>query len=1023
MTTAVVIPVLNGAPWLRELLAAVLAQEPSEVLVIDSGSTDGSQAVVRSYGGRVRLLEIEARSFGHGRTRNLGAEQTSGQFICFLTQDATPLPGWLDAYNSAFDADPALGAAYGPHLPRPGTSPMIARELEAFFAGAGPGERWLSNVNACYRRACWSQTRFANVPYAEDQAFARATPWPIRYVPGARVLHAHDLGPVAFARRYFDEYRGLANATGHVEPLRLRGVRDVVLDDLRWLRDRDAPAPHVLAAWAARSAVHHGGRRVFAALGARAERLPAPLARALSLEGGAPARAAPAPEPGVPQRTAIPAAGPSPYDTVLQVAREGPVALLDPVPGMADRERLHLAIVIPAFRRGSGGHATIYNLLTRLEERGHTVSTWLHDPEGRQVSEWPAVVREKLREFFRPPSGPLFKGFGDWHGADVVIATGWETVHPVLRLDHCRARAYLVQDHEPDFFGASAQRLWAQETYDHDLFAIAASPWLADLVTRASGRPTRHFDLAVDHDVYRPRPLPRRTDTVVFYARDATWRRAVPLGILALAELHRRRPDLRFVLFGDELPGPAPFAYEHLGIVSPQELSWIYAEATVGLSLSLTNLSLIPLEMLACGLPVVELAGRALDGAGGDGPPVELAEADPVALADALMRLLDDPGLRARRAAAGIAFVAPRTWERAADQVESALRAALQARERRDPPGAGVPREELRRAEPRSAGVFARSVAPEHEDGTHVVTDRLFGELSDAAVAAAVAAMPAADRDRLPAHAEHERRRLLLHAAIHARLPDVLGRTGLRAEMPPPTVHAMDRSGWPAAGGDLGYADLVEQIAREAGADLGSLERALDFGCSSGRVVRVLAAAYPAIEWHGCDPNGPAIDWARVHLPEVRFLQSPTEPPLPYPRTYFDLAFAISIWSHFGEPAAAAWLSELARVIRPGGLLLLTTHGLGSVAHYAETAERAPSQLAEIRNALYRRDFWYAAEFGARGDWGIKHPQWGTSFLTPEWMARRCRGQWVIDGFWSRRNQANQDVYRLVRRGPPKPAG
>lgn len=1017
MKTAVVIPVLDGARRLGELLDALLDQAPGEVLVIDSGSSDGSQAIARSYGGRVRLLEIERSAFGHGRTRNLGAEQTSGELICFLTQDATPLPGWLEAYRSAFAADPTLGAAYGPHLPRPDTSPMLARELERFFAGPGPGGRWLSNVNACYRRACWAQTRFADVPYSEDQAFAHATTWPIRYVPAARVLHAHDYGPIAFARRHFDEYRGLASTTGHVEPLRLRGLRDEVLGDLRWLRAHDDPPARELAAWAARSAVHRTGRRVFAALGSRAQRLPAPVERALSLEGTAARRLArrpPEPAPEVARGRPVAAAGPSPYDAVLQVAREGPVALLDPVPGMADRDRLHLALVIPAFRRGSGGHATIYNLLTRLEERGHTVSTWLHDPEGQQVSEWPAVARAKVREFFRPPSGPLFKGFADWHGADVVIATGWETVHPVLRLDHCRARAYLVQDHEPEFFATSAQRLWAQETYEHDLVAVAASRWLADLVARAAGRPARHFDLAVDHAVYRPRPVPRRSDTVVFYARAATSRRAVPLGILALAELDRRRPGLRFVLFGDELPTSAPFAYEHLGIASPDALSSLYAEAAVGFSLSLTNASLIPLEMLACGLPVVEVEGRALDAVGDDRPPVELAPADPVALADALERLLDDPGLRAARAAEGIAFVAPRTWERAADQLEAALRDALRAREREPAaPGPG----EVEPGHLRTAGRFARSVGPETE-GTRVVTDRLFGALRDADVVAAGAAVPHGDRGWLAAQPEHERRRLLLHAAVHARLPAVLERTGLHAAMPPAEVHAMDRSGWRAAGGDLGYADLVEQLAREHGRDLGALERALDFGCSSGRVVRVLAAAYRSVEWHGCDPNGPAIDWARAHLPEARFLQSPTQPPLRYADAHFDLAFAISIWSHFGERAAGQWLDELARVVRPGGLLLLTAHGQRSIAHYAQTRERSASQLAEIRAALYRRDFWYAPEFGERGDWGVRHPQWGTSFLTPEWMARRSRERWAIDGFWSGRSEANQDVYRLVRRGP-----
>ena len=333
---------------------------------------------------------------------------------------------------------------------------------------------------------------------------------------------------------------------------------------------------------------------------------------------------------------------------------------------MAAAERLHIAVVIPPFRRGSGGHSTIYNLLSRLEERGHTVSTWLYDPVGRHAGEWPAVIRSNLREFFRPISGPVHKGFDEWFGADVALATGWDTVYAVQRLPHCRARAYLVQDHEPEFFATSAESVFAERTYGEGLFTIAASPWLSDLVQRRYGARGTSFQLGVDGDIYRPREVPRRRDTVIFYAREVTARRAVPLGLLALQELDRRRPGLRFVLFGNDRPIDAPFAYDDLGVASPDELAWAYSEATIGLSLSLTNYSLIPQEMLACGLPCVELSGRAIESVFGADGPIELAGADPIQIADALERLLGDVDLRERRAAEGRAFTAAHTWDRAA---------------------------------------------------------------------------------------------------------------------------------------------------------------------------------------------------------------------------------------------------------------------------------------------------------------------------------------------------------------------
>ncbi|MBA3263347.1 MAG: glycosyltransferase family 4 protein, partial [Thermoleophilaceae bacterium] len=185
----------------------------------------------------------------------------------------------------------------------------------------------------------------------------------------------------------------------------------------------------------------------------------------------------------------------------------------------------------------------------------------------------------------------------------------------------------------------------------------------------------------VDHDVYRPLPVERDRKTVLFYSRDATPRRAVPIGLLALDELWRRRPDVRIVMFGDPEPAKTTFPYENLGIVATDELARRYNQASVGLCLSLTNYSLIPQEMMACGLPCVDLSERSPEAAFGRDGPVELAEPDPIALADALETLLDDEQRWQRRSEAGLTFVAEASWDAAARQVEAGLRAALRERE------------------------------------------------------------------------------------------------------------------------------------------------------------------------------------------------------------------------------------------------------------------------------------------------------------------------------------------------------
>jgi glycosyltransferase involved in cell wall biosynthesis len=250
-----------------------------------------------------------------------------------------------------------------------------------------------------------------------------------------------------------------------------------------------------------------------------------------------------------------------------------------------------------------------------------------------------------------------------------------------LRLNRCYARAYLVNDHEPEFYAASTEAALAADSYRHGLHCIAASPWLRDLLIERYGATSDDFKLGVDHTTYQPRPLNRRRDTVIYYARYETPRRAVPIGLMGLAELYRRRPDIRIVLFGGGHPVHAAFPYVHMGVLSPKQLSWLYSEATIGLCLSMTNFSLMPKEMLACGLPCVELAGVSAESMFGEDGPIDLTPLDPAQIADALERLLDDQERWERRSREGMSFVQSHTWDLATDEVEAGIRHALVLRE------------------------------------------------------------------------------------------------------------------------------------------------------------------------------------------------------------------------------------------------------------------------------------------------------------------------------------------------------
>lgn len=315
-------------------------------------------------------------------------------------------------------------------------------------------------------------------------------------------------------------------------------------------------------------------------------------------------------------------------------------------------------------------------------------------------------------------------------------------------------------------------------------------------------------------------------------------------------------------------------------------------------------------------------------------------------------------------------------------------------------------------APPRRAVELPQALGVEHGPVTAILEQRLTQEdredtearmNADPAVVELMSLVP-----------EETRRRLRLAYAAYFGRAETIAHLRLSAAHPPEDVHAMARGPLAAAGG-LYEADMVADALASAGVELGSLRSALDFGCSSGRVVRVLASTHPQVAWHGCDPNGPAIAWAREHLDGIRFFRSPQRPPLDLSDESLDLVYAISIWSHFEPHVGLRWLEEMRRVLRPGAHLVLTTHGTTTVEHDAERRLRTPEQLAEIADALATRSTWYQCEFGEEGDWGVVDPEWGTAFLTPEWLLAHVLPAWQLVEFAPGRNAGNQDLYVLRR--------
>ena len=413
-TVTVAIPVLNGARYLDEVLAAVRAQRVDrdvEILIVDSGSTDGSLEIARRHGAVVH--EIDKSEFSHGCTRNWMMGAARGDHVAFLTQDATPAHDrWLAALLEGFEQADDVAAVFGPHDARPDASHMIKSEMERHFAGWGdggtridvqrldpspegreayrefPGQlTFLSDVNCAIARWAWERVPYREVPYAEDQLLGRElieAGFAKVFHPEARVLHSHDYPSLAFFRRYFDEFRSLREVLGFRQPWgprqTLRDMRGLVGADRRWLRAQGVHGRALVKPLLV-SGRHHAGRMAGSIIGTRADRLPAAVRRRLSLEGRE--TFAPHDVPGsLLERGETNVDGEWEWEFVRSAYPRRPLAG-EPLSGVANGP-FTIAWVVPSWSVGSGGHTTIFRLIREMERRGHRCSIHLFDPDGRE---------------------------------------------------------------------------------------------------------------------------------------------------------------------------------------------------------------------------------------------------------------------------------------------------------------------------------------------------------------------------------------------------------------------------------------------------------------------------------------------------------------------------------------------------------------------------------------------------------------------------------------------------------------
>jgi hypothetical protein len=363
------------------------------------------------------------------------------------------------------------------------------------------------------------------------------------------------------------------------------------------------------------------------------------------------------------------------YDDVLAVDWRIPHPSVSSPRPLPDG-RLTIGWVMSPPGANSGGHQNIFRFMRFLEEAGHDVRVYVSSSIDPTTAEQSRQRVAQSSSYARVDASiEQYPEAGIPDDVDVLFATGWETAYRSYRDRSNARRFYFVQDFEPMFYPTGSEALLAENTYRFGFTGITAGEWLAGKLRSEYGMRASAFTFGAENSHYSVLNSGRR-DSVFFYARPETPRRGFELGVMALDLFARERPGHPIILAGQDLRGiRLPFDYENAGILEVSELNAVYNRCAAGLVLSLTNMSLLPLELLSAGvIPVVN------DGPNNrlvsDNPFIEYTEPSPRALADRLIAVVDRAD-QVEHAALAAASVSGTSWTRSGEHFLEAFKEGL----------------------------------------------------------------------------------------------------------------------------------------------------------------------------------------------------------------------------------------------------------------------------------------------------------------------------------------------------------
>ena len=310
-----------------------------------------------------------------------------------------------------------------------------------------------------------------------------------------------------------------------------------------------------------------------------------------------------------------------------------------------------------------GGHYTLFRFANHFSKFNTRNIIYIYD-NSRHVS--PIYLECELRNAIENCNIEVITDPKLLPECDAAIATTWQSAYAVRAFNFARQKFYFMQDYESHFYAHGTASMQANASYTFGFIGITGGGWLKKCYESHGGK-AKNYLFAADKKIFYPKylddPVRKYVKKLFFYGRPSTERRCYDLGMVVLDRISKLFPDVEIVIAGLDLKSVPSFKATLLGNMTLAKTGDLYRTCDIGMAFSGTNLSYLPVELMASGVPVISNNGPHVEWHCQHGVNSYLADPTPSAMVDAFTELYSNRDLRQKLMEGGLKTMKSINWE------------------------------------------------------------------------------------------------------------------------------------------------------------------------------------------------------------------------------------------------------------------------------------------------------------------------------------------------------------------------